>query len=252
MAQVNPTSQLYGQLVEIARQFNRKLFANALPLPLFSLTREGAALGHLSRRRWVDRTSEPVCEIALSRSLFSEQSWLSLMQTIAVLQCQLWQQLFGSPGRPGYHNAQLADKLEEIGLMPTATGDVGGRRTGQSVTVYPIDDGLFIRTCIELMDGPVLAPVSIPWLTEAASHPLVDQLKLAARARARLLAPVGDFSDAEPLEANDALKALKRKLKYSCPKCSANVWGRPGLALMCQTCGKVMAVRTASKQLQTA
>ena len=52
--------------------------------------------------------------------------------------CHLWQEDFGKPSRGGYHNRQWADKMIQVGLMPTDTGEPGGQLTGQRVTHYII------------------------------------------------------------------------------------------------------------------
>lgn len=57
--------------------------------------------------------------------------------------CHLWQEDFGKPSRGGYHNRQWADKMIQVGLMPTDTGEPGGQLTGQRVTHYIIPDGKF-------------------------------------------------------------------------------------------------------------
>jgi hypothetical protein len=43
--------------------------------------------------------------------------------------------------------------MEELGLMPTDTGEPGGRKVGQKVTHYVIEGGLFDAACGELLAG---------------------------------------------------------------------------------------------------
>jgi hypothetical protein len=35
-------------------------------------------------------------------------------------------------------------------------------------------------------------------------------------------------------------KRKESKLKYSCPRCSMNVWGKPGLHLRCDDCSEAL------------
>ena len=48
----------------------------------------------------------------------------------------LEQQHFGEPSRNGYHNRQWAEWMQRIGLHPSDTGAVGGKRTGQRVALH--------------------------------------------------------------------------------------------------------------------
>jgi hypothetical protein len=51
------------------------------------------------------------------------------------------QKHFGKPSRNGYHNKQWSRWMERIGLVPSATGAPGGKRTGQRMTHYIIRGG---------------------------------------------------------------------------------------------------------------
>ena len=51
------------------------------------------------------------------------------------------QHLFGKPSRRGYHNKECADAMEASGLMPSSTGQFGGRRTGQHMDHYIVEGG---------------------------------------------------------------------------------------------------------------
>ena len=46
----------------------------------------------------------------------------------------LWQHHFGERPRKAYHDKQWAAKMREIGLIPTATGELGGKETGQKMS----------------------------------------------------------------------------------------------------------------------
>jgi hypothetical protein len=236
MDSVNSACQLYEHVNAIADHFNHTLFEISLPVPLFTLKRGVGALGHFSPNRWIAQSGQAVCEIALNPALFAQHSWLQLMQTIAQQQCHLWQHVHGEPSRPGYHNAEWVTKMEQIGLVPSSVGQPGGRTTGQSMSVYPIPGGKFICACAELADGPLRAPLMARWRTGVSSAVPPVPLKLPRQTLRRLMTSVGDWSDAPDLVADDALKEKKRKLKYTCPRCDVNVWGRPGLGLLCRSC----------------
>ena len=55
----------------------------------------------------------------------------------------LWQHHFGRPSRSSYHNRQWANKMQALGLMPTATGAPGSKSIGQKLEAYIIPGGEF-------------------------------------------------------------------------------------------------------------
>ncbi len=55
----------------------------------------------------------------------------------------LWQFHFRKPGRRGYHNREWADKMLEVGLVPSDTGLPGARVTGDRMSHYVMESGPF-------------------------------------------------------------------------------------------------------------
>jgi hypothetical protein len=51
-----------------------------------------------------------------------------VLSTLVHEQAHLWQHHFGKPGRGRYHNREWAAKMVEIGLIPSATGEPGGKQ----------------------------------------------------------------------------------------------------------------------------
>src|SRR5262249_21985901 len=103
--------------------------------------------------------------------------------------------------RNRYHNREWADKMEEVGLIPSATGLPGGKRTGQRVTHYVLDGGPFVRACAELLAGGV----RLDWQSR------------------------GECEHEGPRRSS--------KMKYSCPGCGLNAWAKPDVYLQCGSCG---------------
>jgi hypothetical protein len=113
----------------------------------------------------------------------------------------LWQQEFGRPSRTGYHNAEWAAKMDEVGLTPTSTGAPGGARVGQAVTHFIATGGRFAEAFAAMPSKFLL-----PW-------------------------------SCEELEDGQGKKpASRNKVKYTCTGCATNVWGKPGLAVVCGDC----------------
>lgn len=195
-------------------------------------------MAYFTMDKWHQISGHAVGEIALNPSLFAEHSWLSLMKAIAQQQCHIWQHMHGTPGRPGYHNSEWSGKMKEIGLLPTATGELGGRSTGQRVVIRIMPNGQFIRACIKFVESYPKMPVSSRWHFQSINDDSSDIFppNQLPETVARLTSPIGEWSDDPELIENENLKEKKKKLKYTCGECDTNVWGKSGLKLLCAEC----------------
>ena len=110
----------------------------------------------------------------------------------------------GRPSRTGYHNKQWAAKMIEVGLMPSDTGLEGGKQTGQRMTHYIVEGGVFDRAA----DALLATKFRLNWQSGA----------LGERTR-----PKG-----------------KNKVKYTCPTCGQNAWAKPEASLLCGECEEEM------------
>jgi len=146
-------------------------------------------------------------------------------------QVHIWQEEFGKPSRTGYHNQQWARKMETIGLMPSDTGNPGGKKTGQHMSDYPIKEGKFMKALQRMPKKYILPFVS----TEG------DYLSGVS-------IPIGSLEDGivsidigrPPLPKRP--KSKRSKTKYSCPDCGMNVWGKPDLEILCLDCEQRLEV----------
>ena len=98
--------------------------------------------------------------------------------------------------RRGYHNKEWAAKMKAIGLQPSNTGMVGGKETGQQMMDYIIPDG---------------------------------------RVRQGLRQTGRDRLEAESAKRASAggKRRPNSKIKFTCPSCGQNAWGKPDLAITC-------------------
>lgn len=240
-----PTEQAYAELQYAYDFFNKKLFDSQLPHCLITLQREKDTFGYFSKKRFVNMDGDKVDEIALNPSYFAVVPLVEIMQTLAHEMCHLWQHNFGTAGRSRYHNAQWAHKMEEIGLMPSATGKPGGRKTGDSVTDYAIEGGRFLEACAELITDDF----KISWLDR---FPSPKQVLSAAACESNNIdisfgggpapmhelvsASVRAHENAEPLvQVNQPRRPTRTR--YEC-QCGFKVWGKPSLSISCGVCKK--------------
>ena len=197
----NPTAQAYAELQLAFDHYNRELFAGELPPCLITMQREKRSYGYFSSERFVHHHDKSKTdEIAINPAYFAVVPLLEVLQTVAHEMVHAWQFHFGNPSRSGYHNREWADKMEAIGLMPSSTGQPGGARTGQKMADYAIPDRF-----------PAIMPT-----------PAID-------AGAGAGAAGGHLADVlQPATGNRS-----NRIKYRCPTCGVQAWGKPALRLLC-------------------
>jgi len=207
-----PTSQTYGEFQEAYDFFNRALFNGALPACLITLQRKARAYGYFSPQRFGAKDGGTTDEIAMNPSTFALRSDRETLSTLVHEMVHLWQEHFGEPPRRCYHDRQWAAKMKEVGLIPSDTGEPGGKETGQSMTHYIEEGGAFDRACVDLLG----AGFRLTWADRA-------------------------------LDAGDSEKKSKagKRAKYTCPACSFNAWAKPEAKLICGECEETMLAEEA-------
>ena len=146
-----PTKQNYDELSQAYDFFNQRLFGGTLPGCLFTLQRHPRSMGYFSFERFVNRDDTKSDEIALNPEYFATRPVEDVLSTLVHEQVHQWQRHFGTPPRRSYHDLEFAKKMQEIGLMPSATGTPGGKKTGEKMSHYVMADGLFIHACKALL-----------------------------------------------------------------------------------------------------
>lgn len=222
---LNPTGQAYGELQAAFDHYNNALFDGQLPPCLITMQREKRTYGYFSSRRFIHRQDKSTTdEIALNPSYFGVVPLLEILQTIVHEMAHAWQFHFGEPGRRGYHNKEWAEKMEAIGLMPSSTGQPGGAKTGEKMADYAIEGGPFMVATAELLT----TDFRISWL---------DRVTPAQSGVVSILNGSEGGEDDEDSELagmlTPAAGSRSNRDKYRCPCCKAQVWGKPGLVVLC-------------------
>jgi hypothetical protein len=202
----SPT-RTYTSLDAAYDHFNHELFAGKLPKCLLTMQRYKGAYGYFSGDRFASLgdPNELTDEIALNPATFASRTPTKILSTLAHEMTHLWQHHFGTPSRTGYHNKEWAVKMREIGLIPTATGEPGGKETGQKVTHIVEGGGRFEKACTAF---------------------LARNLAILYQDRAG--------------NGEAAKKKAASKTKYTCPGCGFNAWAKPEGNLWCGDCQEPM------------
>ncbi|CAH8296127.1 SprT-like family protein [Mariniflexile fucanivorans] len=223
--QDKPTKKFYGLFQYIFDFYNDELFDNQIKDCLIVITRKKNVAGHYAFKRWYHNENLETDELALNPSMFLKFPLIEICQTVVHEMAHGWQFHYGTPSRPGYHNKEWSDKMIDLGLMPSSTGQVGGKTVGQAMSDYPINDGKFLEATEELLNSDIFSGLFLeinPDIAELINPdtPLFDQIK--------------DLTLAD----HESKPKKLTKIKYSCG-CS-NVWGKPDLDINCNACGTLM------------
>jgi hypothetical protein len=216
-ARVSPTQEAYPQLQTAYGYFNWHLFDNALPNCLITLQRRGRTYGYYAPDRFGRKDGRRTDEIALNPQYFRDGTE-EILSTLVHEMAHVWQHHLGKPSRPGYHNAEWAEKMRRIGLHPSSTGREGGKETGDVMAEYIVADGPFARAVAELLAGGF----DVTWTevtAEKGSSPDSNG--------------TGQAGDGRTGQAGDRGSLSGKRAKYSCPYGDLNAWAKPGAKLVC-------------------
>jgi hypothetical protein len=98
--------------------------------------------------------------------------------------------------------------MREVGLIPSSTGQPGGKDTGQSVSHYIEEGGRFDKACTAYL---ATAPAIL-------YHDRAGDGEAAATRK----------------------KKAASKTRYTCPGCQQNAWAKPDAKLICGKCEEAM------------
>jgi predicted SprT family Zn-dependent metalloprotease len=213
----NPTQSAYIHLARAYAHFNTALFENQLPPCLLTMQRRHGAYGYFAADRFASSGSpnEAIDEIALNPAHFRGRHPADIFATLAQEMVHAWQHHLGKPGRMGYCNREWAKKMRRIGLIPTDTGQPGGKETGQRMTCYVEQGGAFEHACRAFLTESDVV-LYHDWPTEGEAAPKTS-----------------------------------RKTRYTCPNCKVRAWAKPGVSLRCEDCDRTL-LATPSKRVAAA
>jgi hypothetical protein len=199
-----PTAETYLGLDRAFNHFNETLFENRLPPVVFTLTRKRANnLGYF----WADQfkhreDGDTTHEISMNPHNL-DRDIKAVLATLVHEMTHLEQQEYGKPSKNGHHNREWVKLMLRVGLIPSDTGEVGGKQTGRQMTHYAEEGGVFEQAFDALM------PFDIPYFTQ-------------------------------PRTAGGAKKKDLSKVKRECPCCNAKAWAKQGMNVICGDCNEQM------------
>jgi predicted SprT family Zn-dependent metalloprotease len=201
-----PTIKTYREWQVAYDHFNEELFGGKLPDCLITLENKSKhILGYFESGRYKSIIGEINDGLIMNPIHFRNRSIEATMSTLVHEMCHSWQHNFGKKkSLHSYHNKEWSAQMKQIGLIPSDTGEPGGAETGQKMTHYIAEDGLFKESCNRLLTKEFV----ISW---------------------------GWNKDIEDEGDTPSGKSGKR-YKYFC-SCNEYTLGKPDLDLMCKKCG---------------
>lgn len=215
-----PTREQFKAFEYMYKYFNRVLFSGALPPVFLNFSRRANSYGFFAPERWQrSDASELTHEISINPAHLALRPPRETASTLVHEMCHLWQHVHGAPPRRGYHDRGWSAKMKEVGLITIdpATGE--DRQSAPNLT-HRIEDGGPFAAAFAAMPAEYL----FPWQCAEAS----------GKGKGK-----GKGAEGEGEEGKEAKS--RNKVKYSCPSCSTNVWGRPELQILCGPCGEPFA-----------
>jgi predicted SprT family Zn-dependent metalloprotease len=198
----SPTQETYDGLERAFNFFNDRLFENRLPSVIFTLRASRKAYGYFWAEQFTHREDgDPTHEIAMNPATMSREL-IDVLGTLVHEMTHLEQQEYGKPGKNGNHNREWGVLMERIGLIPSNTGEPGGKKTGRQMTHYIDPMGNFFAEANHLIE----TGFDLPYFTKPRASALKKK----------------DLS----------------KVKHECPCCSFKAWAKQGANLICGDCNE--------------
>lgn len=215
---MTPTETLCAELQCAYSYFNRSLFHDELPECMLTIDHSGKSVyGYFKPCGFVSKDGVLVDQISMNPRFLLEKDLPTVLSTLAHEMCHLW--VFRCTDRKtvnGYHCKRWGAKMETMGLVPSHTGEKGGRKTGYRMSDYIAPGGVFERVCQVLFDGGF----SLTW----------------GMAAEELVREVLNIGAPKPGEKDRA----KGKVKFVCPTCNKPAWAAPSRNLICGDDSAVM------------
>jgi predicted SprT family Zn-dependent metalloprotease len=207
------TSTEYQALEEAFRYFNDELFGGKLSPCLITLQSRARSRGYYSPKGFSNRNTDATTdEISLNPVHFEGRSDEEVLSVLVHEMVHKYQDEHGNPGRGRYHNREWAELMMVRGLMPSCTGEPGGKKTGQRVSHYIIKGGLFQLACGRLLDSGF----KLNWESSTIRKP-------------------GKTKDRNEQKIRAEIKN-RSKTKFTCPRCRQNAWAKSSATLICGVC----------------
>lgn len=211
-----PTLLQYQAIQKAFDYYNQNLFLPVfgvlLPPVMFSLNESHKSYGYYAFEKYCDESGRIVCLINLSPEYLS-RDFEEVLGTFVHECCHHYQFFFGKKPfkKTAYHDLEFAGIMERVGLICSDTKLPGGKKNGYQMSHYIQEGGLFEKLTASISDE-----IRLPFTYIQTSN----------------------FQDKNSV--NNPYAEVKRKVKYQCPNCRCNAWGKSNMLIACLPCLQIM------------
>ena len=144
MSEKNACIEQYTVLYDIYDHLNQKMFPKEERLGdcMLIINRKTKEPGFFKPKQWGKNGYIP--EISLNPNLLGG-SCLRWYLELAHNMIHYWQHKNGNSSRKGYHNTELSEKSDEVGMELLCIDGPKDKKTGQIVTYSAVPNGLIIN-----------------------------------------------------------------------------------------------------------
>lgn len=262
MPQLSPTNELYAPLVKAYDHFNSVLFSDELPPVILTLQRKKNVMGFFAAKRWGNARGELCSEISINPAYFAACRMIEIFQTLVHEMVHAWQFHYGQPSDGHYHNKEWAQKMMNIGLMPSDTGEPGGAIVGRNMSDFIMKQGAFMDAAGTLLtdktynlnrvdrlalpklhepvivDSPVLKPdAKVEHCAQAAEILNANVFSIRDESQATSLPPEHEGFTSMPTSFYmSEVGKRQTRAKHVCPSCDTKIYGKASLNVICGDC----------------
>ena len=204
---------------------NEELFGNKLPCVMLVLSRNANLLGgYYTPKRWFDEEGNAIPEIAVNANCLKQSGFVRSMMILLHEMLHHWQYTYGKPSRAGYHNKEYAVQSKKLGLQPFGPQ---GEEIGQAIDVKLISGGAAEKAIAEMPEE-----FTLPWMTEPLEVPTPSPQGGGGGG--------GGGGGEARRDHEPVLRKAGSRVKYTCPACGFNLWGKSGGHFECLDCSQAV------------
>lgn len=278
-----PTIELYEKMESAFNFYNEAIFSGELKPVLFTVrspktsSSDSRVLGYYWQKVFAHK-GVPLSEIALNIETFYKRTTIEILSTLVHEMVHQWRaEIEGSEQDPKYggHDIIWANKMEEIGLIPSNTGEPGGKRIAKKMTHYIDENGKFCELTKELIKSgfafdifdnyaskmnmlstfiklnPIIPLIAKKWAEGEEGNELSDDLRKS----------LGILHEDENIIKSDLIeniiipvkppvKIRVKKCQYVCNVCETELSAPEGSELYCLKCENNFTLKQRIKKIK--
>jgi predicted SprT family Zn-dependent metalloprotease len=199
---MKPTTEQAQAYQGLYEYFNKELFGDVLSDDvMLNFSRKGQSFGFFRPIAWQGESEATLGEISLNPD-HMKRGLEPVCGTLVHAMVHKLQHEQGTPSSGKGHNREWGEMMKRVGLYPSSTAQPGGKETGDKVSHYVIEGGVF-----DLLMKKLPSELKFPFMGLDGT---IQKVKKTPK---------------------------KSKFRYACGECGMRVWAKEGVNVVCGECG---------------